>query len=86
MLISANNVETMKAKTTELKNALSEISVAAYQSAAAADQPQLLLRVLRNQLVVMFLRTKAIPIKISIKTLLSQIRIQPILVQSLDLL
>ena len=34
--ISANNVETMKAKTTELKNALSEISVAAYQSAAAA--------------------------------------------------
>jgi molecular chaperone DnaK len=34
--ISANNVETMKTKTTELKNALSEISVAAYQSAAAA--------------------------------------------------
>jgi molecular chaperone DnaK len=35
--ISTNNVDTMKAKVTDLKNALSEISVAAYQAAAAAS-------------------------------------------------
>ncbi len=34
--ISTNNVDTMKSKVTDLKNALSEISVAAYQAAAAA--------------------------------------------------
>jgi molecular chaperone DnaK len=37
--ISTNNVDTMKAKVTDLKNALSEISVAAYQAAAAANSP-----------------------------------------------
>ena len=36
MLISTNNVETIKSKITDLRIALSEISVAAYQSAAAA--------------------------------------------------
>jgi molecular chaperone DnaK len=34
--ISTNSIDTMKTKVTDLKNALSEISVAAYQSAAAA--------------------------------------------------
>ena len=36
---SSNNIETIKAKITDLKNALSEISVAAYQAAAATASP-----------------------------------------------
>jgi molecular chaperone DnaK len=35
--LSANNAETIKTKITDLKNALSEISVAAYQAAATAN-------------------------------------------------
>jgi molecular chaperone DnaK len=37
--LSANNTETIKSKTTDLKAVLSEISVAAYQTAAAAAAP-----------------------------------------------
>jgi molecular chaperone DnaK len=37
--ISTNSIDTMKTKVTDLKNALSEISVAAYQAAAAAKSP-----------------------------------------------
>lgn len=37
--LSANNTETIKSKTTDLKAVLSEISVAAYQTAAAPNSP-----------------------------------------------
>ena len=39
MLFPSNNTETIKSKTTDLKAVLSEISVAAYQTAAAAAAP-----------------------------------------------
>ena len=39
MLFQLNNTETIKSKITDLKAVLSEISVAAYQTAAAAAAP-----------------------------------------------